>query len=132
MSGSSSTHWLTQRISGAFLVFLSAFFSYKLFNAFLSASPITDIFLEPFTLTVFMVMIFTALNHASLGIESILEDYIGSNCKRQIIQYLLKILNIATITIFVVAIFILYKNKYKEIDTGEIKIENQVQVQSNN
>ena len=90
MSNSSSSHWLIQRFSAIFLIFLSIFFSYKIFNFISSDNNIITILKEPFTIFIFFSFIVMAFYHATLGIEVILEDYINCNARRQFINFSLK------------------------------------------
>ena len=130
MSNSSSSHWLIQRFSAIFLIFLSIFFSYKIFNFISSDNNIITILKEPFTIFIFFSFIVMAFYHATLGIEVILEDYINCNARRQFINFSLKCINILTIVFLLIAIIFGYqKNSLIEQKNQQ---ENEVRVNKYN
>jgi succinate dehydrogenase / fumarate reductase membrane anchor subunit len=122
MSNTGSMHWLVQRFSAIFLIFLSAFFSYKIFGFIGSNGQIYDIFNEPFTVLVFLLFFIMAFYHASLGIEVIVEDYVSCNANRQFINFVLKCLNIATIGFLLMAVIFGYQKLPFLAEKGKTEI----------
>jgi succinate dehydrogenase / fumarate reductase membrane anchor subunit len=112
MSNSSSSHWLIQRFSAIFLIFLSIVFSYKIFNFITADTKILTILSEPFTILLFFSFIAMAFYHSAMGIEVILEDYVNCNAKRQFINFLLKCINISTIIFLLIAIIFGYQQNF--------------------
>nr|AAF21610.1 SdhD [papaya bunchy top disease rickettsia] len=103
---SGSHHWLLQRITAIILALCSVWLIY--FTLANKNSDVNIIIWElkrPINLVPLLIAVITSLYHAMLGMQVVIEDYIGCNKLRNTLVIVVKLFSILTIVAFIVAVF---------------------------
>jgi succinate dehydrogenase / fumarate reductase membrane anchor subunit len=107
-AGSGSHHWLMQRMTAIVLVILTVW-SVFFIGCSLKHDLSTFITLlqKPFNTLPIAILAVTALYHAALGMQVVIEDYVSCLCYRNALIIALKIFCFITNVSFVFALFYL-------------------------
>lgn len=105
-SGSGSHHWLAQRFTAAVLVLLTIGLVFFIKCAVRhDLSTFITIMQKPYNIVLIGLLAITALYHAMLGMQVVIEDYISCSLYRNILIISLKIFCLITGVSFIVALF---------------------------
>lgn len=112
-SGHGSCHWLAQRVTALILAFFTAFMayiSYKLAHAS-GNREFVAILADPYNIIILSVFFITALYHATMGVQVVIEDYI--HCRPLKVAGVISIQVFAFITIIGFVTALIYLMNWK-------------------
>ncbi|MBY0281395.1 MAG: succinate dehydrogenase, hydrophobic membrane anchor protein [Alphaproteobacteria bacterium] len=105
-------HWLFQRISAVFLVFLYPLLLFWFYRQrSLDYDELIVVLQGSYAMTLIAVSILVSVYHAALGLQVIIDDYVSTSCK----NVLLTAMKCFALILCLLAFFFLFKIKTLEI-----------------
>ena len=98
---SGSRHWIFQRISAVILIFLVLWLGYSSLAMLVDNSYIDTFFSYVSNTVLSIIFVSTCLYHGSLGMQTIIEDYVSCKKSRKITIAIINITSLIT-AIFVI------------------------------
>lgn len=120
-----SSHWISQRLSALALVPLGMFSTYNILTILAEKSSILNLINSPISLICIILFTIFAFYHAQLGFEVIFDDYVSCNCKKHLLNGLIKFINIATVLFFIFAAYVAFQ---RQDITGSTEVEGEIDI----